>query len=371
MPRRRDQRPRSVVSSEIRNDPFAGSGEMAALMRAKDWSATATRPGRHVAAKPEDDRRCAPHVAIRDVDGMGARPHLPVQRRLRGDDARRQAPVGAGPAFARSLGRDLAGDRAADRRACCATARRRGTRTCCSSSSAADIAKRPTTRSRTARSPTTRARSAASCASSAKETERVIGERRMALLRDTAAGIRRDEDRGGTVCAPSSARWRVRGTCRSRSPICSTMTAGRHSSARSGIAATHPAAAAIVQLDDDAAPWPLAAAQGAPVVVELSDRVAPLPTGPWHGRPKHALVAPIAAAGQGCAGVFVGGAQPFPAVRRRVSQLCRPVRRPDCRRPREACAPTRRSDAARRRWPKSIARRRRSSATSATSSGRR
>ena len=35
------------------------------------------------------------------------------------DDARRQAPVGARPAVARSLGGDLAGHRAAHRRACC------------------------------------------------------------------------------------------------------------------------------------------------------------------------------------------------------------------------------------------------------------
>ena len=141
--------------------------------------------------------------------------------------------------------------------------------------------------------------------------------------------------------------------------------------ARSGIAATHPAAAAIVQLDDDAAPWPLAAAQGAPVVVELSDRVAPLPTGPWPEAPKHAIIAPIEQSGQGRAGVIVAGLNPYRPFDDTYRSFVEPVRRPDCRRPRQRARPTRKSGAVSRRWPSSIARRRRSSATSATSSGRR
>ena len=143
-----------------------------------------------------------------------------------------------------------------------------------------------------------------------EETERVIGERRMGILRDTAAALAATATEAELFAALERALAGSRDL--PFTLIYLLDDSGRCALvARSGIAATHPAAAAIVQLDDDAAPWPLAAAQGAPVVVELSDRVAPLPTGPWPEAPKHAIIAPIEQSGQGCAGVIVAGLNPY------------------------------------------------------------
>ena len=63
--------------------------------------------------------------------------------------------------------------------------------------------------------------------------------------------------------------------------------------------------------------------------------------------------------------------QPVPPVRRQLSRLPRARRRPDRGGDRQRARPTRRSAAAPRRWPRSTARRPRSSPTSATSSARR
>ncbi len=64
-----------------------------------------------MAAEPPGRRADRAHLALLDVDGVGARAHVLLQRRLPRRHAGRQAPVGARPADARGLGGDLAGHR--------------------------------------------------------------------------------------------------------------------------------------------------------------------------------------------------------------------------------------------------------------------
>ncbi len=68
-----------------------------------------------VARQSADRPSAHAHVAVRDVDGLGGRPHVLLQRRLRKPDARRQVPVGARPHRPGSMGRDLGRHRALDR----------------------------------------------------------------------------------------------------------------------------------------------------------------------------------------------------------------------------------------------------------------
>ena len=117
-----------------------------------------------LAAVPEDHRARHARFALRDVDAVGARADLLLQRCLPAH-RRHQARMGAGRARRQGLGGDLARHRAAHRARAASTGRRPGTRRCCCSSSAAASRKRPTTPSRTARCTTTTAASPACCAS--------------------------------------------------------------------------------------------------------------------------------------------------------------------------------------------------------------
>ena len=89
--------------------------------------------------------------------------------------------------------------------------------------------------------------------------------------------------------------------------------------------------------------------------------------------PTQRCVVPIAPAGPGAhrPASSSPALNPYRRVRRHVPELRRSLRRPDRRRTRERARVRRASAAGPRRWPSSIARRRRSSATSATSSARR
>ena len=93
-------------------------------------------------------------------------------------------PWALGRPASRGVGGDLGRHRSAHRVTCSRPARRPGTKACCCFSSGAASARRPTTPSRTARCTRTTAGSPACSASSPRRRPALIGERRLALLRD-------------------------------------------------------------------------------------------------------------------------------------------------------------------------------------------
>ena len=187
---------------------FAGDTEMARLMRSHDWAATAV-------GKPER----WPHslrtivrtmLTSRFAMWMGWGPDLTFFY----NDAYGSMTLGAkhpwalGTAGARGLGGDLAAASSRASTRCSAPARRPGTSGCCSFSSAAAFPRRRTTPSLTARFPTTPAVACGMLCVVTEETERVIGERRLALLRDLGAPASpATSDRRRAVTAAERRRW--------------------------------------------------------------------------------------------------------------------------------------------------------------------
>ena len=88
---------------------------------AVDWAATPLGPPEQWPQSLASIVRVAAHVALLDVDGVGAGADVLLQRRLPPRHARQEVPVGARPPGARGVGGDLAGHRPAHRDACCAT----------------------------------------------------------------------------------------------------------------------------------------------------------------------------------------------------------------------------------------------------------
>ena len=97
---------------------FVGGGEMAALMAVYDWSASPLGPTADLAAEPADRRPHHADLALRDVDGLGARPHLLLQRRLPADRSASSA-LGAGLALATRSGRKSGPTSGRASRPCC------------------------------------------------------------------------------------------------------------------------------------------------------------------------------------------------------------------------------------------------------------
>ena len=224
---------------------FDGGGEVGALMRDKDWSATLARAARHLAAEPANHRPHHADVALRDVDGLGPRPHVLLQRRLRAMTLGAKHPWALGRPTREVWAEiwDAASARASSTFWTAAT--RRGTKRCCSSSSATAIPRRPTTRSRTARCPTIEGNVCG------QFLRRHRGDR--ARHRRAAAGARCarwppawPRRRPTATCSPPSRAGDCRGAARPavRADLsCSTRRASRRSWSRaSGIAEAHPSA---------------------------------------------------------------------------------------------------------------------------------
>ena len=151
-----------------------------------------------------------------------------------------------------------------------------------------------------------------------EQTERVIAERRMALLRDAAASI------AGTNTEPelfAAVRKTLDADPRDL-PFTLTYLFDEsgdrgHLVCCTGIASDHPAAVGDIVVSAARAAWPLREALTEPsgVVVELAGRFPSLPTGSWDKPPTRALVVPIAQQAQKRpAGVFVAALNPFRIV---------------------------------------------------------
>ncbi|CAH2601770.1 Histidine kinase [Rhodovastum atsumiense] len=150
-----------------------------------------------------------------------------------------------------------------------------------------------------------------------EDTRRVIGERRLALLRELGAralGMRSPEAFFGVLAEclgernpdlPFSLVYTLAPDGKAATLACC-----------SGIGRDHPAAPATIALaDGGGGPWELAEvlARGRGVEVDdLSARFRDLPGGPWRKPPARALVLPIAQQGQSrCAGFLVAALNPY------------------------------------------------------------
>ncbi|MER7578339.1 PAS domain-containing protein, partial [Streptomyces sp. NPDC126514] len=142
-----------------------------------------------------------------------------------------------------------------------------------------------------------------------EETERVIGERRMATLRDLGSDpsvVRTEQETLAFAC-------RQLDRNRRDLPFTLTYLFAEDGSARlagaTGISTGHPAAPATLATDDPDAVWPVAAlSRGESVLVELAGAAfAGLPCGPWPEPPVRALVAPLQQQGGTPYGFVVAG----------------------------------------------------------------
>ena len=146
-----------------------------------------------------------------------------------------------------------------------------------------------------------------------EETERVLAERRMALLRDTALAIAATISEGELFGAIERALEGSKDLPFTLVYLFDESGTQARLACRAGIRGAHPAAPPTLDLSNPEAPWRLpdgADAQG--VAVDLGGRFADLPTGPWDRPPSHALVLPIAQQGQKrTAGLLVAAMNPF------------------------------------------------------------
>ena len=140
-----------------------------------------------------------------------------------------------------------------------------------------------------------------------EDTERVIGERRMATLRDLGSNpsVVRTEQEMLEFAGRQLARnqWDL--------PFTLTYLFHDETSARlaasTGIAAGHPAAVVSLSVNDGGAMWPAAAlARGGSVLIDLdSEAFTALPTGAWSQPPTQALVMPLVQQGGAPVGFVV------------------------------------------------------------------
>ncbi|MCE6998335.1 SpoIIE family protein phosphatase [Saccharothrix sp. S26] len=142
-----------------------------------------------------------------------------------------------------------------------------------------------------------------------EDTERVIGERRMATLRDLGSDpsvVRTEQETLAFACRQLDRNLRDL-------PFTLTYLFTGDGSARlagsTGIAAGHPAGPGTLPADDPDGPWPLAAlARGESALVELDGPAfAGLPSGDWPDPPVRALVAPLQQQGGAPYGFVVAG----------------------------------------------------------------
>ncbi|HUI14062.1 MAG TPA: ATP-binding protein [Xanthobacteraceae bacterium] len=148
------------------------------------------------------------------------------------------------------------------------------------------------------------------------ETQRVIGERRLRLLREVASTAS-DTHTPEQVCAAAA-------ECITRSPrdlpiVLLYLTEPQGTTARlvaqAGMEQASAAAEAVVDLTQCDPVWPLAEAAAANeliIVEDLASRMAPLPTGPWDRSPQRAVVVPLRERDQtGVSGFLVAGLNPY------------------------------------------------------------
>ncbi|WP_082373919.1 SpoIIE family protein phosphatase [Nocardia sp. NRRL S-836] len=139
-----------------------------------------------------------------------------------------------------------------------------------------------------------------------EETDRVIGERRMATLRDLGSDpsvAREEQEVLAFACAQLE---------RNQRDLPFTLTylfedGHARLAGATGIAPGHPAAPARLSPEDPEVVWPVAAAQRGESVVAGLDGLTGLPSGGWPAPPAHALVVPLQRPGGAPHGFLVAG----------------------------------------------------------------
>ena len=150
------------------------------------------------------------------------------------------------------------------------------------------------------------------CANS-DDTQRVIGERQLALLRDLGTSMAHARSRA-EICARAAVQLESNAHDLPFAMIYLPDEEGAAFSleARCGIDAGHPAAPATLTAGDDS-PWPVEealAAQSLQIVPDLAARYpGSVPRGPWSKTPEKAAVVPIGESGR--AGALIVGLNPF------------------------------------------------------------
>src|SRR5262249_3841169 len=149
-----------------------------------------------------------------------------------------------------------------------------------------------------------------------EETQRVIGERRLRLLREVAA-CSSETNTPDEVCAAAAAciSTNARDLPFALLYLCGPDGKTARLVARAGMDAGRPGAEPVVDLDAAGSIWPLREAQrqNQLIVVEnLPLRIADVPAGAWDRPPDRAAVAPLGEHGQsGVAGFLVAGLNPY------------------------------------------------------------
>jgi signal transduction histidine kinase/CheY-like chemotaxis protein len=151
-----------------------------------------------------------------------------------------------------------------------------------------------------------------------EETDRVIGERKLAALRTLAAGL------ASTTTEPEVLNAVVQSldTDAQDLPFTAVYLCDEDGSARlactTRIERGTVLSPEVIKVGDADAPWPLGPITGGRVVIPIAERASELATagsalsGPWDRPPRDAIVVPIAQRGQErAAGFLVAGANPY------------------------------------------------------------
>ncbi|MGC2203301.1 MAG: GAF domain-containing protein, partial [Stellaceae bacterium] len=148
------------------------------------------------------------------------------------------------------------------------------------------------------------------------ETSRVIGERRLRLLREVAAAPSQAHT-PEQVCAVAAECISPNARDLPFALLYLTEPGGKTArlAAQVGLEPGSPATASCVELNNAASQWPLAQVtsdKALAVVEDLSSRFEQLPTGAWDRPPDRAAVVPLGEPGQaGVAGFLIVGLNPY------------------------------------------------------------
>ena len=364
-----------VTGGPLRRSLFAGGGDVGAAMAERDWSGTPLGPPEAWPAAPAEHRPDRAHVPVLHVGGLG-----PGARR-----SSTTTPTAATRCRPSTRGRWAVRPRRCGRRS--GTTSGRGSQSVLDTGEATwdedlllflERSGYPEETYHTfSYSPLDddEGSTAGMLCVVTETTERVIGERRMATLRDLSAALAPARTRAEVLDAAGGSSWPATSpTCRSARSTCTTTTARPASAPRRASSRTRASCPpSSVPTTPAARGCGSELRAGQSVVVDgLAERFPHLPTGAWERRSGRGRRRPphVVGAGAGGAGrVPRRRAQPAPAATTRATagfldlvahQVSAGAGQRRQLRGRAASGP--------RRWPSSTGRRPTSSATSATSS---
>ena len=133
-----------------------------------------------------------------------------------------------------------------------------------------------------------------------ENTDRVVGEQRMATFRDLAAAVAGTRTEPDVLAAVNEQLGRNLSDLPFSATYLFDSSGAAHLGCSAGITADSAAAPSVLPADDPDPVWPTARLlAGEQVLVEdLADRFPELPTGAWQQPPTQAVAVPIAASAQ-------------------------------------------------------------------------